>query len=190
MIRYVLAAMVLLIPPVAQAQQDHRTGERHSAHSGAMEDHMSAAVSEPGQGAFAAIQEIVGILVADPDTDWSTVDIDALRQHLVDMSNVTLFAEVDALPVESGVRYEVTGHGEIRASIRRMVAAHARTMNGRDGWTYRAEDRPEGAAMIVTVANPADIPKLRGLGFFGVMALGMHHQAHHLMIATGRAPHR
>jgi hypothetical protein len=44
--------------------------------------------------------------------------------------------------------------------------------------------------MIVTVANPADIPKLRGLGFFGVMALGMHHQAHHLMIATGRAPHR
>jgi hypothetical protein len=189
MIRYVLAAMVLLMPPAAQAQQDHHTGERHSAHSGAM-DHKPDAASEPGQAAFAAIQEIVGILVADADTDWSTVDIDALRQHLVDMNNVTLYAEVDALPVDSGVRYEVTGHEEIRASIRRMVAAHARTMNGGDGWTYRAEDRPEGAAMIVTVANPAELPKLRGLGFFGVMALGMHHQAHHLMIATGRAPHR
>ena len=46
--------------------------------------------TEAGQGAFAAIQEIVAILEADPDTDWSKVDIDALRQHLVDMNAVTL----------------------------------------------------------------------------------------------------
>jgi hypothetical protein len=189
MIGFVLAAVVLLMPLVAQAQQDHHTGEGHATHGGAM-NHGPAVPSEPGQGAFAAIQEIVGILVADPDTDWSTVDIDGLRQHLVDMSNVTLYAAVKATPIESGIRYEVAGRGEVCASIRRMVASHATTMNGSGGWTYRAEDRPEGAALIVSVANPAELPKLRGLGFFGVMALGMHHQAHHLMIAKGHAPHR
>jgi hypothetical protein len=34
-----------------------------------------------------------------------------------------------------------------------------------------------------------DIPKLRGLGFLGVMTSGMHHQMHHLMIARGENPH-
>ena len=37
----------------------------------------SAATTEAGQIAFAAIQEIVAILEADPQTDWSKVDIDA-----------------------------------------------------------------------------------------------------------------
>ena len=39
----------------------------------------------PGQDAFGAIQEIVQILDADPKTDWSKVDLEALRQHLIDM---------------------------------------------------------------------------------------------------------
>ena len=33
----------------------------------------------PGQDAFGAIQEIVRILDADPKTDWSKVDLEALR---------------------------------------------------------------------------------------------------------------
>ena len=45
-----------------------------------------------GQDAFGAIQEIVGILEADPNTDWSKVNISALREHLVDMNEVTLKA--------------------------------------------------------------------------------------------------
>src|SRR6516225_4871594 len=39
----------------------------------------------PGQDAFGAIQEIVQILQSDPTTDWSKVNISALRQHLIDM---------------------------------------------------------------------------------------------------------
>jgi hypothetical protein len=31
--------------------------------------------------------------------------------------------------------------------------------------------------------------KLRGLGLFGVLTVGMHHQEHHLMIARGDSPH-
>lgn len=189
MIKYVLAVLVLLIPPAAEAQQHHHAGDGHATREGAMA-HGSITAREPGQAAFAAIQEIVGILLADPHTDWSKVDIDGLRRHLVDMNNVTLYAKARAVPVENGMRFEVTGRGAVRASIRRMITAHAATMSGRGGWTYRAEQRPEGAALTVTVANPADRAKLRGLGFFGVMAFGVHHQTHHLMIAKGMGPHR
>jgi hypothetical protein len=53
-----------------------------------------------------------------------------------------------------------------------------------------AEDAPGGAVMTVMLEDPADLPKLKGLGFIGLMTLGMHHQQHHLMIATGHGPHR
>ena len=54
----------------------------------------SPVATRAGQDAFAAIQEVVEILTADPKTDWSKVNIDALRQHLIDMNNVTLNAKV------------------------------------------------------------------------------------------------
>ncbi len=160
----------------------HGQSMEHGAHG------LSAAATEPGQSAFAAIQEIVGILIADPKTDWSAVSIDALRQHLVDMNNVVLAANVKNVPVEGGMRFDVTGEGLVRDSIRRMVSAHAATMNGVDGWTFEAAQIDDGESL--TVLPPAkDADKLRGLGFFGVLALGMHHQAHHQMIARGQAPH-
>ena len=80
------------------------------------------AATQPGQGAFAAIQEVVEILMADPKTDWSKVNIDALRQHLIDMNNVTLAANVKNQPIDRGVRFDVTGEGPVRNSIRRMTA--------------------------------------------------------------------
>src|SRR4051794_21173706 len=45
-----------------------------------------------GQEAFGTIQEIVRNLEADPKTDWSRVNIAALREHLIDMHEVTLRA--------------------------------------------------------------------------------------------------
>ena len=46
----------------------------------------------PGQEAFGTIQEIVRMLEADPATDWSKVNIGALREHLIDMDEVTMRA--------------------------------------------------------------------------------------------------
>ena len=147
-----------------------------------------AVATQPGQGAFAAIQEIVEILAADPKTDWSKVNIDALRQHLIDMNNVTLRANVKNEPIDGGMRFDVTGEGPVRDSIRRMTTAHAATMNGVDGWKFEAAEIEGGASL--TVHPPAkDVDKLRGLGFLGVLTLGMHHQEHHLMIARGENPH-
>ncbi|MEJ1931281.1 hypothetical protein WDZ92_13585 [Nostoc sp. NIES-2111] len=157
--------------------------------NGMMQHGVGIAPTQAGQAAFATIQEIVQILEADPATDWSKVDIEALRQHLIDMDNVTLRAVVQSTPVEGGVRFTVTGTGEVRDSIRRMVTAHAATMSGVGGWGYASAEVADGASLTVTV--PAqDIPKLKALGFIGVMTVGMHHQAHHLMLARGMDPHR
>lgn len=180
-----LVVMAWLVPGVAVAQSTPgRDGDAHHMHMMSASD---AVPTEAGQSAFAAIQEIVGILEADPRTDWSKVDIEALRRHLIDMNNVTLNADVRSEPVEGGIRFTVTGAGAVKDSIRRMVGAHAATMNGVDGWRFSSSEIDDGA--VLTVLVPAkDANKLRGLGFIGVMTRGMHHQMHHLMIARGENP--
>lgn len=145
------------------------------------------AITEPGQSAFAAIQEIVAHLLADPETDWGRVDIEALRQHVIDMDNVTLHARVAERDSPGGARFEATSDDPaVTASIRAMVRAHVATMNGVEGWTMSAEEIPGGSALTVT---GADAQKIRALGFIGVLTVGAHHQAHHLAIATGDAMH-
>lgn len=129
------------------------------------------------------------MLGADPQTDWSKVDIEALRRHLVDMDAVTLRTQVAAKPVEGGAHFLVTGGSDVSGSIRRMIQAHAATMSGTDGWRMIAEERPGGAALTVTSPRPEDAVKIRALGFIGVMTWGMHHQQHHLMPGRGMNPH-
>lgn len=174
--------------PQASGGHAHMPGMMH----GGQADHMGSAGQSPvqaGQSAFAAIQEIVEILEAAPGTDWSKVDIEGLRRHLVDMNNVTLASTVEAAAVDGGARFTVTGAGEVAGSIRRMAVAHADTMDGVDGWRFVAAERPDGATLTVTAPDVAAQSKIRALGFIGVMTRGMHHQEHHLMIARGTAPH-
>lgn len=185
-----LRALFLLIllspmPAYAQANHEHHMGERSAASD------TSRPASKPirsGQAAFAAIQEIIEILEADSATDWSKVDIEALRRHLIDMDLVTLRAEVRSEAVEGGMRFIVSGVGPVKDSIQRMVTAHAATMNGVGDWTFSATATDTGAILTV-VSPPHDIAKLRGIGFIGIMTRGMHHQHHHLMIARGHNPH-
>jgi hypothetical protein len=169
----------------APAGHIHVPGMMH----GAQTDSPGRKPMEPGQSAFGAIQEIVEILEADSGTDWSKVDIEGLRRHLVDMDNVTLASTVDAAAVDGGARFTITGTGKVAGSIRRMVVAHAESMDGVDGWRFVAAERPDGATLTVTAPDAATQSKIRALGFIGVMTRGMHHQEHHLMIASGAGPH-
>ncbi len=50
----------------------------------------------------------------------------------------------------------------------------------------QASEIPGGAALVVTGSDP---DRIRALGFIGVMTVGMHHQAHHLALASGQNPH-
>ncbi|MBU2994351.1 hypothetical protein Q4555_06750 [Octadecabacter sp. 1_MG-2023] len=151
--------------------------------------HTSGSPSETGQSQFAAIAEIVTLLRDDPETNWAQVDIKALRDHLVDMDNVTTKASIERAVNGLSVSFLITGDDDVAASIRRMVLAHSPMLQGSSDWTVTAGEIDNGASMLVQVGSDEDLNQVLGLGFFGLMTIGAHHQQHHLMIAMGRSPH-
>jgi len=142
----------------------------------------------PGQDAFGAIQEIVRILESDPTTDWSKVNLERLRQHLIDMNEVTLRSEVKSAVVPGGLVMEVTGTGRTEQAIRRMVVPHTVELNKMPEWSAQTEQIPGGLRLTVMAKNPDDaktVSRIRGLGFIGLLVQGAHHQPHHLALARG-----
>jgi hypothetical protein len=145
----------------------------------------------PGQDAFAAIAEVVRILEFDPATDWSKVDLERLRQHLIDMNEVVLRAAVKATPVTGGLAMDITGSGRTAQSIRAMVIPHATELDRMPGWSAKTEAISGGVRLTVTARDPSDArtaTKIRGLGFAGLLVQGGHHGPHHLAMAKGELP--
>ncbi len=163
------------------------TGHHMAAHSGMQRSEQVPTM--PGQDAFGAIQEIVQILDADPKTNWSKVDLEGLRQHLIDMNEVTLKADADAKPIDGGLQIAVTGNGRTLAAIQRMVPAWAAMANGLNGWSAKAIPLPNGEMLTVTATTPKEVQHLRGLGFIGLLVSGSWHQPHHLAMAKGDLAH-
>jgi hypothetical protein len=97
-------------------------------------------------------QKIVRILEADPNTDWSKVNLEALRQHLIDMNEVTLKADVVTKPLDGGIEATVTGSGRTVEAIQRMVPAHAHQIDQThlDGWSAKTKPLPNGIVLTVT----------------------------------------
>jgi hypothetical protein len=137
-----------------------------------------------GQDAFGTIQEVVQILQDDPATDWSKVNIAALRQHLIDMNEVTLRAATVERMLDNGIEIAVTGDGRTLEAIKRMVPAHVSELR-EIGWTAKSEDLSNGVKFTVTASESQPLVKLKALGFMGIMVQGSHHQPHHLMMARG-----
>lgn len=147
----------------------------------------AGAPTMPGQEAFGTIQEVVQILEADPKTDWSKVNIAALREHLIDMNEVTLRAAAAERMLDNGIEIAVTGEGRTLAAIKRMVPAHMRELAAH-GWNAKSEDLPNGVKLTVIASDAVPLVKLKALGFMGLMVQGGHHQPHHLMMAKGEFP--
>ena len=177
-----LALLLLGAASLALAQDQDQGGMQHHQ---MMQGGAGLLPTLPGQDAFAAIQEIVRILEADPATDWSKVNLEALRQHLIDMNEVTLHAAVADRPVEGGVTALVTGSGRTLEAIRRMVPAQARQLGRVPGWHAEAVPLPDGMQLTVRADDPREVAHLRGLGFIGLLVTGSHHQLHHLALARG-----
>jgi len=157
----------------------------HAQHLGAQ----GVMPTMPGQDAFGAIQEIVRILEADPATDWSKIDLAALREHLIDMNEVTLKAAAVERPVDNGLQVDVTGSGRTLDAIRRMLPAHGRELNGLRDWHATTETLADGVRLTVTSSTPSEVAHIRGLGFIGLLVSGSHHQPHHLAMARGMFVH-
>jgi len=140
----------------------------------------------PGQEAFGTIQEIIGILKKDPNTDWSKVDIPALKKHLIDMNEVTLYANVDEKELENGLEMKVTGNDRTIGSIKRMVPTHVQmTLNKVENWEVKVKEIDNGVILKATSQKSNEIEHIKGLGFIGLMATGANHPSHHLMMAKG-----
>ena len=191
MTHFKLLALVLIGVLISPALAEDAPANGHAHKPGMNQGNMQAETLplETGQSAFAAIQEIVAKLEADPATDWSYVNIEPLRQHLIDMDAVTLNAMVKTEQRPDGRKFIVSGEGPVVLSIQRMLTGHAATMNGKGGWTFTAEPTANGGVLVVKPPKSADMAKLDGLGFIGIMTMAMHHQEHHWMIANGGQPH-
>jgi hypothetical protein len=138
-----------------------------------------------GQDAFATIQEIVEILEADQTTDWNQVDLIALREHLIDMHEVTLNAAVEEGVIEGGLQVLITGKGRTKDSIQRLVPAHSQELNQSDDLQTTVAELPDGIRLTMTSNDPQQVDRIRALGFIGLLVQGSHHQSHHLAIARG-----
>ncbi len=171
---------------IAIAQTDHSRhgdGMRHT-------DNIAATVLvEPGQGAFAALAEAVRVLEADPNTDWSRVDVAGLRAHLVDMDRLVTSAVVTQDVLPNGIVAMATGDAATVATMQRMVPAHAAQLARDDRWQVVAYNTGEGVTLKVTSDDPTVVQRIRGLGFFGLMASQDHHREHHLMMGLGKDAH-
>jgi hypothetical protein len=170
-------------PPVSHGHLPHH----HPAPAGAAS--APATPGLPGQGAFGAIAEVVRILDADPGTDWSRVDLERLRQHLIDMDEVVLRAQVTPTAVPGGVRMDITGAPRTERAIRAMVVPHAAELAAMSDLAATTEVIAGGVRLTVTARTADDraVARLRGLGFAGLLALGAHHGPHHLAMARGAA---
>lgn len=142
------------------------------------------APQETGQSAFAALAEITALLLADPATDWTRVNMAALQSHLRDMYLVTLFSEVEMHQKGEEIEMILSGSADTKEAIWRITAAHAPFLEMETGWQVHVARHDETVQMTVT-APQKDHPKIRALGYHGLLTLGAHHQEHHLMMAQG-----
>lgn len=177
----------------AAAAPMDRANMDHAAHLAALRDCGGGPVpTSPGQAAFGAISEVVSILKADPATDWTKVNIEALRQHLIDMDDVTMHSAAKQRNIAGGMEVDVTGTGPTITAIRRMTGNHAAMLEQGDEYHASAKQIPNGVRLTVTAKQADDaaaVARIRGLGFAGIMTEGDHHARHHLAIARGELVH-
>lgn len=77
---------------------------------------------------------------------------------------------------------------ELRIDREQLSESYLRICSGIGDAECHGTEIDSGAVMSVVV--PArDLKKPQAPGFIGVIVHGMHHQAHHMMIARGEHPH-
>lgn len=152
------------------------------------QNHGSTPLSAPGNQIFGAIQETITALEQDPNTNWEQVNLEVLRQHLLDMKAFTEEVEVlEKQPIEQGVELQVKPSTErAKVALKRVLSMHSMMLKKEKGWSMESEREKGVWTITCTSTNSNDVPKIRALGYIGLLAAGAHHQHHHWMIATGQ----
>ncbi len=179
---------LLTVPVIAETQSDLTPQIQHSS---LKHQKTSNSLTESGTDLFATIQEVIRRLSEDPDTDWSKVNLEALRDHLRDMFEFSYNIDViSQLSITNGARIlvkPVTKRAE--HALDKVLRAHPTMLKMETGWDMQSSKADGQYIITVTTTNPTEVNKIRGLGYIGVLAIGNHHQAHHWAMATGHNPH-
>lgn len=185
---FAIASISLFAAVKHNEHSTHRMHDTQNMTHQAIQPSAETKLSEGGQAQFAALIEIVSLLEKDKNTDWDSVDIDALRSHLLDMSRLIQDTKATTKIIsDRQINYTVTGNAESIPSIHRMAVAHAHYIEQSRGWAINSEVNNKDAVVQITVENPETLTRLEALGFYGFMSLDSHHQAHHYQIALGRS---
>jgi len=173
-LKWILVFMILGITGTVYGQHD-----MHQNHT---------PLTKPGNDIFGTIQEVVQKLESNPDTDWSQVNLEALRQHLLDMKAFT--EEVQVLTkgeIKKGVEITVRPQTERAVlALKKLFAMHPGMIKKEKGWDMIAKQDGDKWILTCTTDDEAEVEKVRALGYIGLLAEGSHHQLHHWMIATGK----
>lgn len=137
--------------------------------------------------ALGEVQRTVGLLLADPATDWSEIRLSRLRQRLADLNEITMNARVEEREAPGGLDVSVGGDEGTLESLRRIVPEHVRRMDGFRGWEVNLEDDAgETLGISIRADDAAEVEVVRGLGFFGFLASGVHRPQNNLAVVRGR----
>ena len=149
-----------------------------------------AVLMQAGTDPFATLQEVINQLETNPNTDWEKANLEALRLHLVQMEDMTLNVDVVQSLIDKGFKAVVTPTTpRALKSMSTVLSAHPAQMKNETGWDMQVSENNGVFTLVVTTQNIAEVVKIRGLGYIGVMATGSHHQAHHWAMASGNNPH-
>ncbi len=179
-------AFLLVLPAVAWLGVGPATAQTHSQHPMSQDAKLP---TMPGQDIFGAIAEIALILRNDPQTDWSTVDLEALRLHLLDMEAVATGPTTGSEAVEGGIAITLLRTEGSGDAASRMVQAHSPVLEAETGWSSAVEITEDRTVWRVTSPRPEAAQEIRALSFIGLLATGAHHQEHHLAMARGMTAH-
>jgi hypothetical protein len=152
----------------------------------------AAVLREAGNDIFGTIQETIKKLDANPNTNWEKVDLEALRQHLIDMKHFTVDVTVVAQRnTKKGTQIIVRATTKAASkALARAMSAHPSMLKAETGWDMSVKAEGNQYKLKINTNKPAEVARLRALGYIGIMALGNHHQIHHWMMASGAKPHR
>src|SRR5699024_219134 len=155
--------------------EKHHQSKHHKHHQSQL---METPLRLTGSDVFDAIQEVVEQLKANPNTDWSKVDLESLRQHLIDMKAFTEEVEVvEQGSIENGVKKTVKAETErAEKALNHMLEMHPKMMKVERGWDMTAEQKDGFWEITCTTSDASEVEMIRGLGYIGILVEGAHHQ--------------
>jgi hypothetical protein len=187
-INMIIYSVLFIYGIVAFAADEHSSMINHKHKA----DSSEKILTEAGNDAFGTIQEVIRRLNSDPNTDWTKVNLEALRLHLMDMNDMTLNVEViSQKPIHNGLEVIIRPTTDRAAlALDKVFKAHLLQFKKDTGWNMKVVKNNGQYTILTTSDNTKDEAKIRGLGYIGLMVYGDHHQRHHWAMATGNNPHK